>query len=176
MFYKYKKILSMGVGASDEPIAIQNKFKIEAKLVVNQFDNCEKLYFSGGRATKNNFLNNAGDCDLIHIASHGFFNSQQPLGSGPLLAYRRKLPSRLDNSNHSQNILMAEQFYQLRLNANLIVFSGCFTGMSDVRPGDECDAGRAGRLAGSDRRGGRLEPRHAGGNRHGCATAAHTRR
>ena len=127
----------MGVGASEEPPTIRNKFCLESKRVPEILGSSDQRCYSGIRATKNTFRKNAGDCDLIHIASHGYFNRFRPLGSGPLLANGRRLPHIHTDTVDERHILMAEEFYQLRLKANLVVLSGCFTGRSDVRPGDE---------------------------------------
>ena len=58
----------------------------------------------------------------IHIASHGRFQHDQPLFSGILLA---------------DGWLTLPQIYQLKLNANLMVLSGCETGGHDIQAGDE---------------------------------------
>lgn len=135
--YSYNKILTMGIGAREELDHIRKKFVLEAEMVQDLLHPEQGHLFSGIRATKTAFMDFAIECDLIHIASHGYFNQFRPLGSGPLLAYRRRYPQIQNDSVDERHVLMAEEFYQLRLNANLIVFSGCFTGLSDVRPGDE---------------------------------------
>ena len=59
---------------------------------------------------------------LVHIATHGFFRSDNPmfssirLGSGPLCVY---------------------DLYELRLAADLVTLSGCSTGLNAVVGGDE---------------------------------------
>ena len=101
------------------------------------FNSAKKTCYTGTRATKAAFLEHAPRKDLIHIASHGYFDSDTPLGSGPLLSYGRRYPSLVSNKNRDRFVLKAEEFYQINLQANLMVMSGCFTGMSEVRPGDE---------------------------------------
>jgi CHAT domain-containing protein/tetratricopeptide (TPR) repeat protein len=58
----------------------------------------------------------------IHIASHGRFQQDQSLFSGVLLA---------------DGWLTLPQIYQLKLNAILVVLSGCETGGHDIQIGDE---------------------------------------
>jgi CHAT domain-containing protein/tetratricopeptide (TPR) repeat protein len=59
---------------------------------------------------------------IIHIASHGNFQAEDPLLSGFDLADRT---------------VTAEEFLGLTCHANLLVLSGCFTGFADRRPGEE---------------------------------------
>ncbi len=135
--YRYAQVLTLGVGVREEPRQQRKKFVHESTTVAEIFASSSASTLNGVRATKQAFRTQAPKSDLIHIASHGFFNSTYPLGSGLLLADGRKLPSFREVKEEERHVLKAEEFYQLRLCANLVVLSGCFTGMSEVRPGDE---------------------------------------
>lgn len=135
--YQYRQILTMGVGAKEDLPSIRKKYFLEIEKINQIFQDSQLFSFKGIKATKRQFLNYASESDLIHIASHGYFDNQHPLSSGPVLAFNNKLPSRFLQKDKQKYILEAQEFYQLRLKANLAVFSGCMTGMSDVRPGDE---------------------------------------
>lgn len=132
-----RRILTVGVGAKEDSPYIRKKFIRETEIVTQSFESATNISLTGVRATKKAFYENSAECDLIHIASHGFFDSVTPLGCGPLLAFGKRLPTLMTKTNNHQHILKAEEFFQFRFKANLVVFSGCFTGMSEVRPGDE---------------------------------------
>ncbi len=61
-------------------------------------------------------------CSLLHIATHGFFRKDNPMFSGIQLADAR---------------LTLFDLYELRLGADLVVLSGCATGLNVVEAGDE---------------------------------------
>ncbi len=64
------------------------------------------------------------DVDVVHFAGHGYFNAQSPLDSGLLMA--------------AGETFTARQVFGLRqFRGGLVTLSGCETGVSDVRPGDE---------------------------------------
>ena len=61
--------------------------------------------------------------DILHIASHGYFNEQQPLLSNILL-------------NNRENITVQEIF-ELKSNAKLVTLSCCESGLGVYNLGDE---------------------------------------
>ncbi len=66
----------------------------------------------------------AANADVIHFAGHAFFDVREPLKSCLALA--------------GKDIVTARDFFGLQdLRASLVGLSGCETGVSDVRPGDE---------------------------------------
>ncbi|MBY5994166.1 CHAT domain-containing protein [Ferrimonas balearica] len=69
----------------------------------------------------------AGGFDLIHIASHGVFDTRQPADSRLLLA----------QDDHNDGTLTLAEIYDLRLDANLVVMSACETGLAQVTEGEE---------------------------------------
>ncbi|KAA3659991.1 MAG: CHAT domain-containing protein [Calditrichaeota bacterium] len=135
--FLFNKILTLGVGVKEDSRVNQKKFKQEAESILEIFDTNSIDIYTGVNATKRRFIKKAEKYDLIHIASHGHFSSVAPLSSGLLLACGRNLPSLTALDNLSNHTLNADEFYRLKLKANLVVLNGCFTGRNDIRPGDE---------------------------------------
>lgn len=64
---------------------------------------------------------------ILHIASHGHFDSDSPLNSGLLLAKGREADGRLTVSD----------LYSMRLDTDLVTLSACETGLGKVASGDD---------------------------------------
>ncbi len=79
-------------------------------------------FFSGSDATLEVFHREAPRAQLLHVASHGDFTAASPMGSSLRLA---------------DGPLRVVDLYQMPGMAPLVVLSGCETGRSRVRPGDE---------------------------------------
>ena len=77
---------------------------------------------TGVDATLEAFGKYAPDSDIVHIASHALFRSDNPLYSG----------IRFENG-----WLLARDLYQMRLHCRLATLSACATGVSIVETGDE---------------------------------------
>lgn len=76
------------------------------------------------------------DRKVIHISSHGFFSRTDAIRSGALLQGNPWwLAERVDDNQvfSAQNLLDAD----IRLSAEIVTMSGCVTGESERRPGDE---------------------------------------
>ncbi|OKH17442.1 CHAT domain-containing tetratricopeptide repeat protein [[Limnothrix rosea] IAM M-220] len=70
------------------------------------------------------------DYDLIHIATHGFLNANEPELSGLVL-------SLFDENQQLQNgFLRLNDVFNLKLNANLLVLSACETGLGENVQGE----------------------------------------
>ena len=65
--------------------------------------------------------------DILHLASHGVFNADNPMESALLLSSGGKEDGRLTMS----------EIFDLDINAGLVTLSACSTGMSRIRSGDE---------------------------------------
>jgi hypothetical protein len=77
---------------------------------------------SGEAATCECLRRVAPASSLLHLACHGIFDQDSPMASALLLADRP---------------LRAAELYGLRIGAQVVVLSGCETGRSRVRAGDE---------------------------------------
>lgn len=97
----------------------------EAQTISGEFSKSKLL--TRKMATKAAFKDNAAKYQLIHIASHGYFNSESPLTSGLYLT-----PSGGDDG-----ILSVSELYNTEINADLVTLSACETGMGKVVNGDD---------------------------------------
>lgn len=79
------------------------------------------------QATKEAFVRLAPAASFIHVASHGDFDSSNPLSSGLLLAGADKQRARMTVSD----------LYQLQLDAELVALSACETGLGRIANGDD---------------------------------------
>ncbi len=93
----------------DEVIALKGLFKDSTALLDRE-------------ATLEALRERAAAADVLHLACHGQFRSDNPLFSSLRLA---------------DGWLTVRDAYRLELNCGLVVLSACETGMSAVAPGDE---------------------------------------
>jgi CHAT domain-containing protein len=90
------------------------------------------LILTGAHATKSSFKRLAGQYDIIHFATHGYFNKFNPLFSGVQLQ-----PEAGDDGR-----LNVYEILELHLHARLVTLSACDTALgsgyfSDLPAGDE---------------------------------------
>ena len=103
----------------------------ESKAVAGFFPRQHTLLV-GPRATEGSFKRLANEFDVIHLATHGYFNRSNPLLSGLVLEP--------DDSNDGR--LEVHEIMGLHLKADLVTLSACDTAMgsgyfSEVPPGDD---------------------------------------
>jgi len=84
--------------------------------------------FSGNEANESRFKLSAGDYKILHIASHTYLDDQIPTLSSLVL--------KPDSDSINDGLLYSYELYQLQLNAQLIVLSGCKTGMGKLQQGE----------------------------------------
>jgi CHAT domain-containing protein len=84
--------------------------------------------FSGKQANETQFKLLAGDYNILHIASHACMDDEIPTLSSI------KLTPGKDSLN--DGVLYSYELCQLQLNAQLIVLSGCNTGMGQLKQGE----------------------------------------
>jgi CHAT domain-containing protein/tetratricopeptide (TPR) repeat protein len=78
--------------------------------------------FTNEAATSEALRRNSADVDVIHVACHAQFRSDNPLFSSLVF---------------SDGWFTARDAYRLKLNCGLVTLSACETGMNAVAPGDE---------------------------------------
>ncbi|MBD2859607.1 CHAT domain-containing protein [Spongiibacter sp. KMU-158] len=101
-------------GAQEEARAISALWP-DSKVVLRQF------------ASETVIKNSASAFKYLHLASHGQFDSQNPLNSRMLLS--------ADSEN--DGYLTVPEIYDLQLNADMVVLSACQTALGDVTNGDD---------------------------------------
>jgi CHAT domain-containing protein/Tfp pilus assembly protein PilF len=92
----------------------------------------QHMLLLGGRATESAFKRLANNYDVIHLATHGYFNKLNPLLSGVALE--------ADGENDGR--LEVHEILSLRLNAKLVTLSACDTALgsgyfAEVPAGDD---------------------------------------
>ncbi len=90
---------------------------------------------TGAEPTEAWFRQRAGDVDVVHLATHAYFNPFRAISSGLRLAVppRAPGPGQTDNDGALQ---AWEVLTQLRLRADLVVLSACETGLGSKVPGE----------------------------------------
>lgn len=93
----------------------------------------------GREATKNlvksRIETDGQNLDILHFACHGYFNADQPLKSGIVLAPEEA--EETDGTRGRHWNLTAEEILAFRMRVNLVTVSGCATGVNQRNPGDE---------------------------------------
>jgi CHAT domain-containing protein len=99
----------------EQGMAIRELFLPDAELYI------------GNEATKDllkqKLQESKANIDILHLACHGYFDSQEALNSGIKLARGEKLT--------------AKEIFGLEMNADLVTLSACESGINDNKPGDE---------------------------------------
>jgi CHAT domain-containing protein len=113
--HQFRSALLMGV--ADEQIPGVHE---ELRALDHVF--AEVKRFSDEAATTEALRKNSTDVDVLHLACHAQFRSDNPLFSSLRL---------------SDGWFTARDAYALKLNCGLVTLSACETGMNTVAPGDE---------------------------------------
>jgi CHAT domain-containing protein/Tfp pilus assembly protein PilF len=103
----------------------------ESQNVSNFFPN-QHLLLLGSRATESSFKRLAGQYDVIHLSTHGYFNKLNPLLSGV----------ELESDAQEDGRLEVHEILGLRLKAKLVTLSACDTALgsgyfAEVPAGDD---------------------------------------
>ncbi len=99
--------------------------KTSLKGALKESKNISKIFkgkiFIGDKALKSNFINNAQEASLLHLAMHANLNNENP-----------EMSYFSFTSNEENNKMYLEELYSLNLNAKLAVLSACNTGKSNL--------------------------------------------
>ncbi len=118
-----QKLKVLGFSHSDpNPQAMRGKNElsgtaVEIELLKGQL---QGQFFSGLKATKQQFLNQAGDFDIVHLAIHGISDTISRLNN--------RLLFRTPDDQNKSDPLYTYELYNLRLTARLAVLSACESG------------------------------------------------
>lgn len=100
--------------------------ELEVNSIADNFS--EAAIFTGEKATEAKLKNIAGDYRFIHLATHNLTDSRQPMYSKIILAQTE--------SQQEDGFLQTYEVYNMRLNADLVVLSGCNTGLGKLSRGE----------------------------------------
>jgi Uncharacterized protein conserved in bacteria len=103
---------------------IPGSFK-ELKSVSKHF---RSTIFSGDEATRQNFIDQAIQYDMLHLALHGRADEADENGTG--LIFRK------ENNKSGSEFLYADEIYKLNLKAKVVVLSACETGLGKNYKGE----------------------------------------
>lgn len=104
----------------------------ELKTIVKFYseNNLPSVGYFHKNADEARFKNQSGNATVIHVATHGIVNAENPALSGLIFA-QPNAPSTTEDG-----ILYASETYNLNLNANLIVLSSCESGLGKLVNGE----------------------------------------
>ncbi len=83
--------------------------------------------FLNSEATKANFLKNAPNCGILHLAMHGAIDEKNPLNSGLIFS---------KTNDSTNNYLSGYDLFGQQLHAGLAVLSACNTGNGELQRGE----------------------------------------
>jgi CHAT domain-containing protein len=108
----------------------------EAQVVAELFNTVAHVGKDATKALVRSQLETEGaDLDVWHFACHIYFDREQPLKSGIVLAPEASSDPQRDDDREWN--LTAEEIFGLQFHADLVVLSGCTSGLSDRKAGDE---------------------------------------
>src|SRR5690606_22075224 len=93
--------------------------KAEAQKIQELFDG---QLFLAEKASKTNFVENAADYEILHLAMHAVLDEKQPEKSTLIF-------------NNNEKLYLSE-LYQMNIPANLAVLSACNTGTGSIQNGE----------------------------------------
>lgn len=97
----------------------------EAQKVTSLLDG---TYMTDNNASEKNFKSSAKKYDIIHLAMHSIINNEDPMLSKFFMSYTA------DSSE--DDCINAYELYNMNLNANMVVLSGCNTGTGKMYGGE----------------------------------------
>ena len=86
--------------------------------------------YTGSQAQERYFKEEANQYQFIHLAMHGYADSEDPLASKLVFSPNQ------DTAHHEDNILYAHELYDMQLSADLAVLSACQTGAGTLAEGE----------------------------------------
>lgn len=87
-------------------------------------------WYTGAEATVANFRSNAEDAGIIHLATHTFFDTENPMNSRVVLVKEGC------DTSMSNGYIRASDLYNMRLHASLAILGSCQTGFGKQSRGE----------------------------------------
>jgi CHAT domain-containing protein len=120
-----EKVLAFGNPDLGDPEKNLEYAELEAKEVKAAYP--ESSIYIGKEATEEKSKSLSAKHDMLHFATHAKLNEDDPLSSAVLLAREDREDGRLE----------VREIFGMDLKANLVVLSGCETGLGKLSTGDE---------------------------------------
>ena len=120
-----EKVLAFGNPDLGDPEKNLEFAELEAKEVKAAYP--ESSVYIRKEATEEKSKTLSANHDILHFATHAKLNEDDPLSSAVLLAREDKEDGRLE----------VREIFGMELKANLVVLSGCETGLGKLSTGDE---------------------------------------
>jgi CHAT domain-containing protein len=124
-FLKNKNMDSNNLFRDLKSFAFLTGIGIEVRKI-NEITKADTLI--GMYITKNIFKQKASDYEIIHLATHSFADIENPESSGLIFGF--------DTIQNQIDILRNYEIRNLNLNCNLLVLSGCNTGIGEIISGE----------------------------------------
>jgi CHAT domain-containing protein len=114
------------------PANTRLKYSRQESQDISNFFPRQRRVLVGNQATESSFKSLAGQYDVIHLATHGYFNKLNPLLSGVMLEPDAQEDGRME----------VREILELKLNAKLVTLSACDTALgsgyfAEVPAGDD---------------------------------------
>jgi len=130
--YRSPKVLAIGNPDLGDPI-LDLPFA-EQEVGAIKWDFPDVTVLTRENATEKWVIDNISVYDIIHIASHGEFNTVNPLLSAIKLAAS---PDKNFTKSDFDGNLDAGEIFGLKINADLVFLSACQTGLGKINAGDD---------------------------------------
>jgi tetratricopeptide (TPR) repeat protein len=98
----------------------------EVQAIARNFE--QVAVYTGRQATEERFKERAGDFRFIHLATHSLPDDRQPMYSKIVLAQ--------NGEGAEDGYLQTYEVFNLKLNAEMVVLSGCSTGLGKLSRGE----------------------------------------
>jgi len=121
------RVLAVGNPATGDPAYALPFSEKEVQSLARDFVDVTLLV--GEKATEQWVRDHIGDFDVIHLATHGYFDSVNPLFSALVLTP--------DAAGGDDGLLELHEVSGLRVNARLVTLSACQSALGELQSGDE---------------------------------------